>query len=673
MSNAKRTVTNKLYFLLLLSVATMGCRRLPVLDPYDAAVPPQEDVAVLQHSDAETDRRIYVEADTAPDEGVNDEAGCLPDSGCADSNIDSGMKKEEITCADRCVTKGTVECVLSVGYFRICVEDDEGCLNWTDFKPCAEEFCDSQTSCGECDSECPELNLTSCKEGEIVRCAGDESGCLAWSTPQPCPLGMCEDANSCAGCAHHCDTIGAACRPDGLTLATCKADANGCRILVEETCANGCAEGACEDEEEEVPIVEKALVIVPVECAMVAGTGDTELRFIIQEVTGIDHVTISVNEVAGCGEQPVDESGGDFISTMDAEENNSHMLRSLSPGKWYKYTIESTAKEGYRSASTDGWIETGRMQEGWVTLAAGGFWMGSPDGNCPEGYPGGSGTDCISESGRYSREELHHVTLTHEFEIQPTEVTQGDFADVMGWNPSYHSASGEGTSCGLNCPVEFVSWYDALAYANQLSILGGLIPCYIFSDVVCEAGGSPTNSTDYLACHDTDSTKGGIESATIDLGGNASTPYECEGYRLPTEAEWEYAIRAESFSAFYPSDGNDGSSSDANLNQIGWYVGNSDTGAGSMTHPVAAKEPNAWGLYDMSGNVFEYVWDGFENFSPNSVTDPIGPATSPVRVIRGGDWNNALKYGRSAYRYDGFSLDNRNNDVGFRLARTIAP
>jgi formylglycine-generating enzyme required for sulfatase activity len=212
-----------------------------------------------------------------------------------------------------------------------------------------------------------------------------------------------------------------------------------------------------------------------------------------------------------------------------------------------------------------------------------------------------------TESGRGSDETQHQVTLTKGYYMQTTEVTQGQWKAVMGSNPSYFG------SCGDDCPVEDVSWTEAQAFITALN-----------------------------------------------------EKEQTNKYRLPTEAEWEYAARAGSTTAFANGGISEtGCDLDANLDAMGWYCGN----ANIKTHPVAQKVANAWGLYDMHGNVREWCNDWYGSYPANDVTDPGGAAEGSSRVLRGGSWNNLAQYCRSAERLTS-SPGYRINTLGLRLSRT---
>ena len=280
------------------------------------------------------------------------------------------------------------------------------------------------------------------------------------------------------------------------------------------------------------------------------------------------------------------------------------------------------------------------------TLPAGSFTMGSPE----------------DEPGRFAGETEHTVTLTKAFGMQVTEVTNGQWntvivnSTVAGVNPST-SHDFNGTELDSH-PVERVTWFDAVFFANQLSSNEGRSACYAFS------GQSGTPGSNLFIS-------------------NTTTIANCTGYRLPTEAEWEYAARAGTTTAFAnpisfdSTDTETGDDFNANLHAMGWYTYNrrmqnaSDIAANeSGTKPVARKQANAWGLYDMHGNVFEWTGDVFAAYSGNDETDPVGPEigsfSAASRVTRGGAWFNRASNARSAFRFP-IGANARANTVGFRL------
>ena len=307
-------------------------------------------------------------------------------------------------------------------------------------------------------------------------------------------------------------------------------------------------------------------------------------------------------------------------------------------------------------------VTLGDTEMWFAYIPDGSFWMGSPEGcPAPDGYPG----DCTAEIGRDHDEPLHHVTLTRPFFLAETEVTQAQWLVRFEQNPSVFS------SCP-DCPVETVSWWEAIAYLNALSVDEGLQPCYQLTG--CEEGVEPGSGMDCAAV------------AVVDPGASGN-PYDCEGYRLPTEAEWEYAYRAGTTTATYTAGitNIERTPIDSALDAVAWYGGNSavtyagfdcsDWGTDAAfcgTHPVAGKTPNEWGLYDMAGNVWEWAWDWYESLPTTAVEDPLAEAGS-VPIVRGGSWNSIARYCRAAIRNHQDGPTVQEGSVGFRPARTVWP
>ena len=239
--------------------------------------------------------------------------------------------------------------------------------------------------------------------------------------------------------------------------------------------------------------------------------------------------------------------------------------------------------------------------DGMVLVPSGSFTMGSRAG----------------EAGRYGNEVQHQVSVG-AFYIGATEVTQAQYKAVMGDNPSNFK--------GDDLPVESVSWHDAVAFCNKLSEREGLSTVYTIN------------------------------------GNNVTAELNTKGYRLPTEAEWEYAAKGCGASGSLAV--NAVYAGSANLADVAWYSGNS----GYRTHPVGQKKANALGLYDMAGNVWEWCWDIYGNYPSGSQRDPMGAPSGGGRVFRGGSWGSVARHLRTALRYD-IDPGSGDDDLGFRLAR----
>ena len=226
-----------------------------------------------------------------------------------------------------------------------------------------------------------------------------------------------------------------------------------------------------------------------------------------------------------------------------------------------------------------------------VLIPKGTFMMGSPE----------------SEQGRKEDENQHEVTISKDYYLGVSEVTQGQYEKVMEKNPSHFQGAIVGNE-NADLPVENVSWDDAVEYCKKLSELP-------------------------------DEKKVG------------------RVYRLPTEAEWEYACRAGSKTA-YSFDDEEGL-----LSEYGWFRRNSS----DRTHTVGLLEPNAWGLYDMHGNVWEWCSDWYEEYPKGAVSDPTGAKEGSLRVDRGGSWRYEAAVCRSAIRLR-VNPSFRDDRSGFRVA-----
>ncbi len=244
-----------------------------------------------------------------------------------------------------------------------------------------------------------------------------------------------------------------------------------------------------------------------------------------------------------------------------------------------------------------------------VLIQGGNFEMGSP----------------ASENRREKDEGLHHVVLS-SFYMGIHEVTQKEYRELTGKDPSQFK--------GDNLPVENVSWHDAVLYCNARSKAENLTPAY-------EISGDGANRT-------------------------VIWRREANGYRLPTEAEWEYACRAGTKTPF--STGENVTVDQANYYGTYPYDGYPSGQYRNRTVSTGSFAPNPWGLHDMHGNVWEWCWDWYGHYDSSRVENPAGPSSGTYRVNRGGGWNDFGRHLRSAYRA-AYPPENRTFNLGFRLAR----
>ena len=206
-------------------------------------------------------------------------------------------------------------------------------------------------------------------------------------------------------------------------------------------------------------------------------------------------------------------------------------------------------------------------------------------------------------SDAYGDEKTTHSVTLSDYYIGKFEVTQELWEAVMGSKPSYNGGWTNKYGVGKNYPAYRVSWDDCQTFIRKLNSLTGA------------------------------------------------------NFRLPTEAEWEYAARGGNRSRGYKYSGSN------NINDVAWYKDNS----GSNTHAVGTKSPNELGIYDMSGNVWEWCKDWYGNYSSGSQTNPQGPSSGSYRVSRGGSWNRSAGFCRVSYRGNG-TPGGRYNNLGLRLA-----
>lgn len=252
----------------------------------------------------------------------------------------------------------------------------------------------------------------------------------------------------------------------------------------------------------------------------------------------------------------------------------------------------------------------------------------------------------LVDGGTFHPFSSYTVTLS-SFYIGRFEVTQAEYQAVMGVNPSYHAGN-------PNRPVELVSWYDAIVYFNLRSVQEGLTPCYSYVLNETDYGTNPANWPSGWNNYD-------------DNHHQVQCDWNANGYRFPTEMEWLFAAKGGNQSLGYAYSGS------IDPNEVAWTWENSDIGDGQgwRTHDVGTKAPNELGLYDMSGNVWEMMWDKWDiwyDIPSGSETNPTGPIGGSYRRTRGGNYSDYAIYSALDFR-TGTPATGVGYSLGFRVAR----
>ncbi len=350
----------------------------------------------------------------------------------------------------------------------------------------------------------------------------------------------------------------------------------------------------------------------------------------------------TTTEVSTCATPVINPTGGTFTTAQNVsitcETAGATILYTLDgtePADSTKATMTYTAPISVASNKT---IKAKAVKSGWnkslvasasfivydqmVSLPAGTFTMGRTSG-----------------TGYADELPTHSVTVA-PFYMSKYEIKQSEWLAVMGSNPSNFTGD-------TNKPVEMVSFYDVLVYCNKRSIAEGLAPVYTIS--------GSTNPTVW----------GAIPNADNATWNAATCTWTANGYRLPTEAEWEYAARGGTNTPDYLYSGSN------TVGDVSWYLTNSS----NTTHTAGTKAANGLGLFDMSGNVQEWVWDWYNAtyYASSSANNPTGPTTGTMHTLRGGSWEQTDSASRVVFR--SYGTPEKSNDrvsnsrLGFRVVR----
>ena len=359
-----------------------------------------------------------------------------------------------------------------------------------------------------------------------------------------------------------------------------------------------------------------------------------------------DDVTISGGSTSGNGSSNGSSSGSNTSGGGNSGNTSDDSSGGSSSGG--SDTGDSSGSGSESGSTTGGGTESGTTGG---TTSGGGSESGTTGGSssgsseqAPEGFVkilaasiSGSETWTPSSNVFVSGRKLEIAS----FYMSDHPVTRGEYKAVIGSDPStakaYDKDRNELTGdAAKNNPVNYIKWYDALVYCNTLSIKEKLTPCYSIS--------GSTKPTDW----------GNVPTSNNSTWNDATCDFTADGYRLPTEAEWEWAARGGESYTYAGSE---------DIDEVAWYASNTNN---TGTRDVKTKKANAYGLYDMSGNVWEWCWDWYGSIS--SGTPDAGPASGSNRCLRGGSWYFSAYDAQVSIRGSD-SPSFRHNNYGFRLVR----
>ncbi len=525
---------------------------------------------------------------------------CVSDNKCLTGTCDSlvGCIWSAVTCDDEDLCTDD-SCIPSAG----CVFAARTC---EDGLVCTDDACDPKLGCL--------YPPTNCDDGD--KCTQDScdpaSGCVytarSCDDQDPCTQDSCEPANGCVytsmvvNCQNENPCMVGTCDP---TTGECMQKAIKCDD------GDPCTTDSCDE------LV--GCVAAPLGC------DDSNLCTLdyCEKPVGCVHAPVSCDDGNACTLNACDPSAGCLKQQVRCDDNDGCTLDTCDSQSGCEFTaIPNDCGPRVCGSSPNGCWDCGVCDashfcvegacqgapEGFVVVAPGHFLMGSPS----------------DEVGRFMDESQHFVELSQSFLAKATEVTQKEWQDAMGNSPSFFD------ECGDTCPVDSVSWWDAVTFCNALSAKEGLESCY----VLWGCAGIPGE-------------------AEYSCTGAYFKGLSCTGYRLPTEAEWEYLARA-----------GEAATPVEDLVSSAWYYSNSQ----SMMHQTASLSPNSWGAFDMLGNVSEWCQDWYGDYPVSPVADPLGAQGGTYRVLRGGSCYEDAEDVRFANR--AWTVpEGRYATLGFRIVR----